>query len=61
MELYLHSGMFTEHSGRCLRLRTRSHLMELYLQFGYGDDAALPASDFWLGRGHRRAEPARHE
>ncbi len=36
MDLYLHVGMFTQHWRRHLRLRSRSHLMELYLQFGYG-------------------------
>lgn len=36
MELYLHVGMFTQQWGRNLRIRSRSHLMELYLQFGYG-------------------------
>lgn len=36
MDLYLHGGMFTKYWGQRLRLRTRTHLMELYLQFGYG-------------------------
>ena len=36
MELYLHVGMFSCKMGRLLRLRTRTRLMELYLQFGYG-------------------------
>jgi len=36
MELYLHVGMFTRRWGRHFRLRTRTRLMELYLQFGYG-------------------------
>lgn len=36
MELYLHIGLFTRNRERRVQIRTRTRLMELYLQFGYG-------------------------
>ncbi len=36
MELWLHVGMFTTRRRAIARLRPRTRLMELYLQFGYG-------------------------
>jgi hypothetical protein len=36
VDLYLHIGMSTQYRARRLRLRSRTRVMELYLQFGYG-------------------------
>ena len=36
MDLYLHVGMFTQYWQQHLRLRSRSRVVEIYLQFGYG-------------------------
>lgn len=36
MDLYLHIGMFTQFRGKRLQFRSRTRVMELYLQFGYG-------------------------